>query len=197
MPLPFPRPLAPRPDGLPAAVAPAHEQPVRASSPARASVRGSIPSLGLWLGLWLGLLVAATAGPLYAQRSGTPIQPGLWELLLETRSSTMAGTGPRQPRQVTGVKACIGAAQAADPVTHLSDKILPPARGCTIASLRQSGPRVTWSIACPADVPARASASFEFAPTRFTGSMRHEHANDPKTPEVTTFEVYAQRVGDC
>lgn len=189
---PFPRRPA-RPGGLPAAVAPAHEQPVRASSPARASVRGSIPSLGLWL----GLLVAATAGPLFAQRSGTPIQPGLWELLLETRSSTMAGTGPKQPRQVTGVKACLGAAQAADPVTHLSDKILPPARGCTIASLRQSGPRVTWSIACPADVPARASASFEFASTRFTGNMRHEHANDPKKPEVTTFEVYAQRVGDC
>jgi len=192
MPLPFPRRPA-RPDGFPAAVAPAHQQPVHASSPARASVRGSIPSLGLCL----GLLVAAMAGPLFVQRSGTPIQPGLWELLLETRSSTMAGTGPKQPRQVTGVKACFGAAQAADPVTHLSDKILPPARGCTIASLRQSGPRVTWSIACPADVPARASASFEFGPTRFTGSMRHEHANDPKKPEITTFEVYAQRVGDC
>lgn len=145
----------------------------------------------------LAMSLMAAAPLALAQRTGTAVQPGVWELLIETRSPSLAGTAPGQPRSVTGLKVCFGDAQATDPVTFISDRILPPARGCRITALRQSGPRVTWSLSCEADTAARGSATFEFSATRFSGTMRHETAIDPKRPDHSTFIVQARRLADC
>jgi hypothetical protein len=158
------------------------------------SVLGRFPASPLAM----GLLVAVAAAPSHAQRVGTPIQPGLYELLVDTRSPVLTGPpGAGQPRMVTGLKVCFGDAQAADPVAFISDTILPPARGCTTTSLRQSGPRVTWSLSCTKDGLASAQATFEFSATRFSGTMRHEIAVDPAKPQPTTYSVQARRLGDC
>lgn len=149
------------------------------------------------LALALATSLVATAPMAHAQRTGVAVQPGIWELLIETRSATLVGTAPGQPRSVTGLKVCFGEAQATDPVTFISDKILPPARGCRVIAPRQSGPRVTWSLSCETETAARGSATFEFSATRFSGTMRHETAIDPKRPDHSTFIVQARRLADC
>ena len=142
-------------------------------------------------------MLLAAASPLLAQRTGTPVQAGLWEILIETRTPSVVGVGPKATRLVNGVKVCFGDAQAADPVDFLTARVMPPARDCRPASVRQSGPRVTWTMSCPEGSNARGTASFDFSATRFSGTVRHERRREGEPAETDPYELRARRLSDC
>lgn len=138
-----------------------------------------------WGVLWFGLTFAAVAG-------AEDIQPGLWEITLNTRVDGMAGfsPGPMTMQQ------CLTAADAANPGRVLGPLANPGATGCTYTNRRFSGSSFQFSMTCAGALSLRTEGEVSYSADRMLGNIT---TTGNLMGQATRFgsSISARRLGGC
>ena len=142
-----------------------------------------------------------TSGLALAQRKGPSIQQGQWEIVVTITDISLMPKPPGGKFPSKGFQACLTQAQADDPVSFLSEVVVPMGPECRVGTVRQIGSRASWPLQCPqpkgTTQPFGGSGSFEFGRAAFEGTVKHARPVSAEKSLDTQMSVTGKRVGDC
>lgn len=138
-----------------------------------------------WSLLWFGLTFASIAG-------AEDIQPGLWEITLDTRVDGVAGFSPGP----TTMQQCLTAADAANPGRVLGPLSNPGASGCTYTNRNYAGSSFRFSMTCAGALSLHTEGEVSYSATRMSGNIT---TTGNLMGQATRFSsaISARRLGGC
>ncbi len=136
--------------------------------------------------LFAAAILAALAG---APALAADIQPGQWEIAIETLS-------PVAQRQT--VTQCLTEADARDPSRVLMGTGPAGAQGCGLEDQRDTGSRMEFSVRCTGSLPISGRGSVDYTATTLHGEMTLEFQGQGASPAGgISSRMSARRVGAC
>jgi len=136
----------------------------------------------------LGLCTLALASVARAE----DIAPGLWELSLEARVDSDAGS---QPAPVT-LSQCITKDDARDPSKILGPIAAAGATGCSYSKKSYVGQEFRFTMECSGTLELKTSGEVTFSATKLRGMIATSSSIDGKKVEIESALV-GRRLGDC
>lgn len=120
------------------------------------------------------------------------IQPGLWEMSLETRIPAH----PEYAPSAVTMKQCLTAQDAKDPSRVLGAAANPGATDCVYTDKRYAGSRFSFAMQCGGSLGIRAQGEISYSATSMEGSI-----TSTATPQGQRIELEnrlsAHRLGGC
>jgi len=133
------------------------------------------------------LVIGLLAAP--AQAALPALEPGLWEVLVETTTAPDPNKYPTER-----FRRCLKPDETADP-----RKLLPTSvnrEACRVTSLKEDGARVLYSIVCDKN-KLTASGDFSFTATAYRGTIVTELLEVSSNRLQILQQVTAKRTGPC
>lgn len=135
-----------------------------------------------------GVLLAITAPAAFA----ADIQPGLWELALETR---VAVSPDFSPAPVT-MNQCLTAQDAQDPSRILGSAANPGASDCTYTEKNFAGSTFRFMMQCAGSLSIQARGEITYSATSMQGSIVSTANIAGQATELRS-RITARRLGNC
>jgi hypothetical protein len=117
--------------------------------------------------------------------AASPLQPGLWEVLVQT---DLGAAAPPPSRT------CLSQKDVDDNARTLPK----PSANCSVVSPKTVGDKTSYDIVCPAPNAMRGHAEIRTMPTAYDGVVLMTMKVEPSKPErQVKFSFAGRRVGDC
>lgn len=120
------------------------------------------------------------------------IQPGLWEIALESRMPAYPEFAP--PAAV--MKQCLTAQDARDPSRVIGGASSPEARDCVYTDKRDTGSRFSFSMQCGGAFGIRAQGDITYSATSMEGSITSTANAQGQRIDMEN-RLSAHRLGGC
>lgn len=133
-------------------------------------------------------MLAALAPPSHAE----DIQPGLWELTLETRAAAAPDFSPAPYT----LNQCLTAQDAQDPSRVLGGTANPGASDCTYTGKKFSGNVFRFQMQCAGSLGLQAQGEVVYSASSMEGSINSTMSVAGQTSELQS-RIVAHRMGGC
>lgn len=133
-------------------------------------------------------LLVATAAPAFAD----DIQPGLWEIVLESRMPA----SPEYAPPAVSMKQCLTARDARDPSRVLGGAANPGATDCVYTDKHYAGGRFRFSMLCGGTFGIRAQGDIAYSALSMEGSITSTAELQGQRIEMEN-HLSAHRLGGC
>jgi hypothetical protein len=131
--------------------------------------------------------LAALLSALEAAAAGSPLRPGLWEVVVQADLGGAASAPPPS-------RMCLSQREIDD-----SSKTLPkPSANCTIVTPKTVEDKTSYDIVCPGPSPMRGRADLRSSPNSYDGTILMTMKTGPNQPDRPVKLTFAgRRIGDC